>query len=79
MENAKYIIKMEILNLKELQLMEMLKDMEKVFMKMVNIIQENGKMASKMEKGNYMIKTEILNMKETLLMANLKEAQTKNL
>ena len=54
-------------------LMIMQKEMGNVFMKMVNIIQVNGKIIHSMEKGNYIIKMEILNMMVILLMINLKE------
>ena len=44
MEKEYYIIQMEILNMMVNMLMINLKEKEKVFMKMVNIIQDNGKM-----------------------------------
>ena len=44
MEKEKNIIKMEILDMKVILLMVNMKEMENIFMKMVNIIQVNGKM-----------------------------------
>ena len=49
--------------------------MGNIFGKMVNIIQENGKMVYVMEKEYYIIQMEKLNMKEILLMINLKEME----
>ena len=44
MEKEKNIMKMEILNMKVIMIMINMKDMENMYGKMVNIIQENGKM-----------------------------------
>ena len=44
MEKEQNIIQMEILNMKVILLMMNMKEMENLFVKMVNIIQENGKM-----------------------------------
>ena len=44
MERENYIIQMEILNMKVNMLMIKEKEMENLFMKMVNIILDNGKM-----------------------------------
>ena len=49
-----------------------LKEKEDIIMKMVNIIQENGKMIQSMEKEYYIIKMEINYMKEILKKVNLK-------
>ena len=50
MEKENIIIRMEILNMKVILLMVNMKEMENIFMKMVNIIQDNGKMVYQMEK-----------------------------
>ena len=44
MEKGNYFLKMEILNMKVIGLMIIMKELEKVFGKMGNIIMENGKM-----------------------------------
>ena len=44
MEKEYYIIKMEIFNMKVIGLMIKVKEMENIFGKMVNIIQDNLKM-----------------------------------
>ena len=49
--------------------------MEKVFLKMVNIIQDNLKMVKEMEKEQNIIQMEILNMMVIGLMINLKERE----
>ena len=49
------------------------KDMEKKYMKMVNIILGNGKIIKDMEKGYIIIKMEKSDMKVIMLMACLKE------
>ena len=43
MEKEENIIKMEILNMMEIMLIIKKKEMENIYGKMVNIIQENGK------------------------------------
>ena len=49
--------------------------MENIFLKMMNIIQDNIKMTQEMGKEYYIIRMEILNMKEILLMENVKEME----
>ena len=63
MEKEYYIIQMEILYMKVIILMVNQKGMENIFMKKVNIIQDNIKMVYQMEKEYYIIQMEILNMK----------------
>ena len=53
MEKEYYIIKMEIYNMMVILLMINLKVMENIYMKMVNIIQLNGKMTYSMGKEQY--------------------------
>ena len=59
MEKEYYIIKMEILNMKVILLMISLQGMEDIFIKMVIIIQENGKMVQRMGEVIFIIKMEI--------------------
>ena len=69
------IIKMEIYYIMVILLMVNLKEMENIFMKMVIIIQDNGKMEQQMEKEQNIIKMEILFMKVIGLMIKRKEME----
>ena len=51
------------------------KEKENLFMKMVNIILDNGKMGYSMGKEYYIIQMEILNMMVNMLMINVKEKE----
>ena len=68
---------MEIYYMKVILLMVNLKEMENIFMKMVIIIQDNGKMVYFMEKELNIIQMEIYYMKVILLM--IKEKGMENL
>ena len=72
MEKEHYIIMMELLNMQEILLMILLMEKENINIKMVNVIQENGKIIYGMEKDYYIIKMEKLNMKVILLIINMK-------
>ena len=49
--------------------------MGSIYGKMVNIISENGKLVTVMEKEYYIILMEKLSMKEIMLMKNMKEME----
>ena len=51
------------------------KAMGNLYMKMVNIIQDNGKMDQNMVEEQCFIQMEVLNMKVILLMVNMKEME----
>ena len=77
MEKEKNIILMEILNMKVILLMMIMKATDNIFGKMVNIIQANLKMDLNMEKEKNIIQMEILNMMVIILMMNMKEMEKK--
>ena len=66
-------MKMEILNMMEIMLMQIKKEMEFGIMKMVHIIKEHLSIIQEMEKDNYIIKMEILYMMEIGLMEKWRE------
>ena len=75
MDMEDYIIKMEIQNMMGIIVMISLKEMENIFIKMVNIIQVHLKMVQEMEKEYYFIIMEILNMMVILIIINMKEME----
>ena len=75
MEKELNIIQMEILDMKVIILMVNLKEMENIFIKMVYIIQDNGKMVYIMEKELNIIQMEIFYMKVIILMIKQKEME----
>ena len=73
LEKLKYIIKMEILNMKVISLKTKKKEMENIYGKMVNIMKAGGLMVKNMEKVQYIIKMEKLNIMVILLMVIMKD------
>ena len=75
MEKEFIIIKMEILNMKEILLMIHLKEKVNIYMKITSIILVNGRMVQNMEKVLFIIRMEIFNMKVILLMMNMMDME----